>query len=160
MRTSLRSRSALSLFAVPAVILMLAGCMGSSPENSGPSESEGDASNNVTSDAEFNAARDAYDLKLAECMRGKGLEVADPKPGEGITESGPEFLEAASACSTEIGAPPTGGTPPSAAEMLETGQKEVKCFRKLGYEVDEPSLGQQYTLPDATDEDFETCLID
>ncbi|WP_173316360.1 hypothetical protein [Streptomyces fulvorobeus] len=47
-------------------------------------------------------------VELAECLRGKGLDVADPEPGKPLQLSGaagnPEAREAITACRTAVGA--------------------------------------------------------
>lgn len=56
-------------------------------------------------------------VKLAECLRGKGLNVADPEPGKPLQLTGaagdPKAREAITACRSAIGAgsasPSTGG---------------------------------------------------
>lgn len=56
-------------------------------------------------------------VALAACLRGKGLDVADPEPGKPLQLSGaansPEAREAITACRTSIGAG-TGSASPTA----------------------------------------------
>ncbi|WP_442790553.1 hypothetical protein [Nonomuraea sp. NBC_01738] len=42
-------------------------------------------------------------VEMARCLRGKGIEIADPKPGAGLTmpEGGDEVLKAMRACQAE-----------------------------------------------------------
>lgn len=58
-------------------------------------------------------------VALAKCLRGKGLDVADPEPGKPLQLSGaansPEAREAITACRTSIGAG-TGSASPTAGE--------------------------------------------
>ena len=78
--------TAIAGFAATAAILVtLAGCAAPA-ETSGPTSASGGEGASV-SDAAFQAARDAYDLELAQCLRDKGLDVKDPQPGQGIQES-------------------------------------------------------------------------
>jgi hypothetical protein len=148
------SRSAAGFAATAAILLTLAGCAG--PAEPAPSADSGGGT--VSSDAEFSAARDAYDLKLAQCLRGKGLDVKDPQPGQGIQESSPEIQEAASTCMREIGDPPVYESPMSDAELLETQLRWAECFRERGYETEDPKSGQVFVIPaDTTDEDLATC---
>jgi len=151
------SRSAAGFAATAALLLTLAGC--STPVSTGdaPAASAGTGGAAV-SEAEFSAARDAYDLLLAECLRGKGLDVKDPQPGQGIQESSEEINAAASACMSEIGDPPTAESPMSDVELLTTQLAWAQCFRDLGYGVAEPSIGQAFVIPDAaTDDEIAAC---
>lgn len=153
------ARPLAGLAAAGALLIALTGCTGS-PVTSTPPKSPGASTGSPVTDAEFSAARDAYDLELARCIRGKGLEVADPKPGEGIQESSPEIIEAGVACMDEIGDPPriAGGYKRDKAAVARE-LTEVKCFRKLGFEVEEPSLDLSYTVPEkATPEQVSQCI--
>lgn len=115
---------------------------------------------NQVSESEFSSARDAYDLKLAGCLREKGHDVKDPKPGEGIQESSAEINAAASECMAEIGDPPT--VAPSKQEAAKQRQRlldQVKCLREKGYEVEDPGSEMAFTIPeDAKQEDVDACF--
>jgi hypothetical protein len=151
------SRSAAGLAATAVILLTLAGCSAPADSTAAPGASGG-SGGSAASDAEFSAARDAYDLKLAQCIRGKGLDVKDPQPGQGIQESSEEINAAASICMKEIGDPPVFESPMDDSEILATHLKWAACFRELGYEVEEPVSGQAFVSPaDATDEDYATC---
>jgi hypothetical protein len=148
------SRSAAGLAATAAILLTLAGC--SAPADTG--NAPGGSGGSSASDAEWSAARDAYDLKLAQCMRDSGLDIKDPQPGQGIQESGDEVNAAASACMKELGDPPVFESTENDADILATHLTWAACFRELGYEVEEPVSGQAFVSPaDATDEDYATC---
>jgi hypothetical protein len=115
---------------------------------------------NQVSESDFSSARDAYDLKLAGCLRAKGLDVADPAPGKGIQESSPEINAAASKCMAELGDPPTV-TPSKAgkAELRKVQLKQTACLREKGYDVEDPTPDGALMVPeDATQEDIEACL--
>lgn len=146
-------RSAAALMAGAAIVLSFAGCASSADNAAGTSGGKA-----VSSDAEFSAARDAYDLKLAECMRGKGLDVKDPEPGRGIQESGEEFNAAASICMKELGDPPVYESPMSDSDALTMHLAWANCFRDRGFDVVDPQLGQVFVIPEnATDEDIAAC---
>jgi hypothetical protein len=148
-------RSATGLAASAALVFLLAGCA--------PSAESGDATGETggaktADEAEFSAARDAYDLKLAECLRGKGFDVKDPEPGMGIQESGEEINAAASICMQEIGDPPVPETTLSDAELHDLWLKQAECYRELGYNAVDPKPGEYFAIPEtATDEDIATC---
>ena len=152
MRTSSRFAAAVA----PAVtaLVLLAGC------TTAPASTTGDTTANAPAgEAGFQAARDAYDLELAQCLRDAGFDVKDPAPGQGITESLPGIEEAASACMTEIGDPPRPDAQVDETEMLNAMLKEAECLRDRGIEVDEPQLGEAFLVPaDATEEDIAACL--
>jgi hypothetical protein len=92
-------------------------------------------------------------------MRGRGLDVKDPAPGVGITESGPEVNAAASACMAEIGDPPVHEwTEEELAALQERYLAEAECFRDLGYDAEDPAPGEAITVPDGmSDADFLSC---
>ncbi|QYF73179.1 hypothetical protein [Cryobacterium sp. PAMC25264] len=149
------SRTLAGFAATAAILVTLAGCSAPAETNGPTSASGGDG---AVSDAAFQAARDAYDLKLAQCLRDKGLDVKDPEPGQGIQESSPEINEAASTCMTEIGDPPTFASSMSDAEALTLHLKWADCFRKAGFGVTEPTSGQAFVIPnDASDEVVAAC---
>jgi hypothetical protein len=148
-------RSATGLAASAALVFLLAGCA--------PSAESGDAAGETggaktADEAEFSAARDAYDLKLAECLRGKGFDVKDPEPGMGIQESSEEINAAASICMQEIGDPPVYESPLSDTELHEVYLALAECYRDLGYEVVDPRIGEAFVIPEtATDADMAAC---
>jgi hypothetical protein len=151
------SRSAAGLAATAAILLTLAGCSAPADSGNAPGASGGSGGSSA-SDAEFSAARDAYDLKLAQCLRDSGLDVKDPQPGQGIQESSEEINAAASICMKELGDPPVSESPMDDSEILATHLTWASCFRELGYEVEEPVTGQAFVSPaDATDEDYAAC---
>lgn len=152
MRTS--PRAAVGRAAVIAVALLLAGCS-AAPTTGGSGTTPEAPSGN----AGFSAARDAYDLKLAQCLRDAGFDVKDPQPGEGITETGEDLNAAASVCMAELGDPPRPDAQMDETEALNTMLGWAECLRERGIEVIEPKLGEAFVLPDdATDEDVEACI--
>ena len=152
MRTT--SRLAAALGPAIAVLVVLAGCTGA------PTDGPPDTSSNApTGDVAFQAARDAYDLKLAQCLRDAGFDVKDPAPGQGITETDPGLPEAASVCMKEIGEPPRADAQIDETEFLNTMLEWADCLRDRGLEVVEPELGQAFVMPsDASDEDVAACI--
>lgn len=158
MITSTRSRTIAAGFAATvAVLFALAGCSGAPSENSAPTSSSGAAASG--GEAEFQAARDAYDLKLAQCLRDAGFDVKDPVPGQGITEMSPDLNAAASVCMGELGDPPQSNAVVNKTDMLNDMLKLAECFRDRGLQVEEPRLGEAFLMPvDATEEDVAACV--
>lgn len=148
------ARSAHGFTAIVAATLILAGC------TAGPGSTGGaDASDAPAGNAGFQAARDAYDLKLAQCLRDAGFDVKDPQPGKGITETGEGLEAAASVCMRELGDPPRPDAQMDETEALEAMLVWADCLRDRGLEVVEPRLGEAFVLPDdATDEDVDACI--
>lgn len=155
MRISSR-RSAAGFAALLALALTMAGCSSAPTGDDRPPASDASAPD---TDAEFTAARDAYDLKLAQCLREAGFQVADPKPGQGITETGDDLNAAASVCMAELGDPPRFAGKIDPTEALNAMLVWADCLRDRGLEVEEPRLGEAFFLPvDATEEDVDACI--
>ncbi|GAB3604965.1 hypothetical protein GCM10027413_03740 [Conyzicola nivalis] len=149
-----------TLLATPALVIALAGCASASPDaaDQGQGNGSGGAAQQPTTNAEFEAARDAYDLKLAQCLRDQGLDVKDPLPGVGISEDSPEIREAFPTCSAEIGDPPSSAGIQATPEDLEKALAQAECLREMGYEIQEPTADDIGFIPaEVTNEDFETC---
>jgi hypothetical protein len=115
---------------------------------------------NQVSDSDFSSARDAYDLKLAGCLREKGFDVKDPAPGQGIQEASPEINAAASKCMAELGDPPSvAPSKEQEAEQREAQLKQTACLREKGYEVEDPSPNTPLSVPEnVTQKDLDTCF--
>jgi len=158
MSRSAMSRSAAGFAATAAILLTFAGCATAADTGGAPGASSSAGGGAPVSDAEFGAARDAYDLLLAECLRGEGFDIKDPAPGQGIQETSDEINEAASTCMREIGDPPVSESAMSDVELLTAQLAWAQCFRELGYGVAEPSIGQAFVIPDtATDDEIAAC---
>jgi hypothetical protein len=147
--------SAAALAASAALVFMLAGCAPSA-ETDGAADNTGGGT--TSGEAEFSAARDAYDLKLAECLRDKGLDVKDPEPGMGIQESSEEITAVASICMQEIGDPPVYDSPLSDTELHDAYLEQAECYRQLGHNAVDPQAGEVLVIPEtATDQDIAEC---
>ena len=152
------SRSLLTaLVATPMLLLALAACSTGGASSAAPSEA---SAGNQAAEGEIDAARDAYDLKLVECIRGKGFDIADPKPGEGFDSTDPDVRAAGLDCMTEIGDPPTArGVRMTPAEQMKGLLEDVDCLRKKGYTVEDPTVETGFTMPDeVTDADLNACV--
>jgi hypothetical protein len=118
----------------------------------------GTSAEQPATDAEFSAARDAYDRKLAQCFRDRGLDVKDPLPGGGIVEDTPEIRDAYPGCAEEIGDPPTNAGMTLTPEQLDELLERAKCLRDKGYDIQEPTTTDPGFIPaEVSDEDFEIC---
>ncbi|MDA0634970.1 hypothetical protein OUY22_16230, partial [Nonomuraea sp. MCN248] len=106
-------------------------------------------------------------LKWAQCMRENGVDVPDPKPGEGIRMTlGPgtekKLEQAQKAC--EQWQPPAGGRP--RAESDGELREIAACMRRNGVEdFPDPEGGRVHITKDVGDDpDFEaaqrTCQKD
>lgn len=145
---------AIGCIAAAGAMFMLTGCTAGAP-NPGTSPS---SSARGSSAAKLDSARDAYDLKLAQCLRSKGLDVKDPQPGQGIRENSPGIRAAASECMREIGAPPTNLTSEDEKKIAASYLKSAKCFRERGYDVPDPAPKQALVVPErASDSDVAAC---
>jgi hypothetical protein len=145
----------LSLVIGAAVLLIgLPACGAVSSQSA---EHSAGGSNTVT-DENFSAERDKYDLKLAGCLREKGFDVKDPRPGEGITEDSPGIREAASTCMKELGDPPTPAIKPGSAEYTQQQRAFISCLRERGIEITEPKQDEALSIPESvTEEDLAVC---
>lgn len=152
--TRIRRSKIAALCAVPALVLLMAGCA----SVAGSGTEKADAA--PMSDEEYSAAVDAFDLKVAQCLRDKGFDVKDPKPGEGILENLPGINEAGTACYEELGGRPSKGEePPSDEETMKTMLKTAECLREKGYEVVDPTLKTGLQVPETvTQADLDICF--
>ncbi|WP_210491923.1 hypothetical protein [Patulibacter sp. SYSU D01012] len=146
--------------AVAAGAFFVAGCGSGSPSDGGAQTPEKAPAGTHVSERDFSSARDAYDLKVARCLRGKGFDVKDPQPGKGIQESSPEIDAAGSDCMHEIGDPPAVQlTKAQEAKRQQTALEEAACLRAKGYDVQDPTADSALAVPpDAKDADVDACL--
>lgn len=105
-----------------------------------------------------------YQLAFAECLRSRGVDVADPSDGgQSITQADEAFLDAAVACQAQIGPPParggqSGGDGPSEATLRDEHLEIAACLREHGVDVPDPGPGEDLAVPsDVPAEAFETC---
>jgi hypothetical protein len=98
-------------------------------------------------DAQANAEDAALDY--AKCMREHGVDVPDPKPGEGgfgiqIQSSDPQenekFQDAQDACGDILQKAIPEGDRPDSAEMRDKLHEMTECLRDKGYDVPEPQV--------------------
>jgi hypothetical protein len=131
----LRTRGALAAFPL-VMALALTGCGGEEKE-SGVAGAGGKASQAAKGG---DLSRDEMNVKFAACMRKNGVEMEDPKPGQGpriMVTGGPEAgqkMEKAQAACKEF-APPQNAGPGGDKAMQERGRKFAECMRKNGVEA-------------------------
>jgi hypothetical protein len=98
-------------------------------------------------DAQANAEDAALDY--AKCMRDHGVDVPDPKPGQGgfgiqIRSSDPQenakFQDAQDACGDILQKAIPEGDRPDPAEMRDKLHQMTECLRNKGYDVPEPQV--------------------
>ena len=88
-----------------------------------------------------------YALEHARCMREHGIDVPDPKPGQGIIMNGsvanPEELERATrACERELGKPPMPElSAKDQREFREAALRHARCMREHGIDFPDPTFG-------------------
>ncbi|MGH8792557.1 MAG: hypothetical protein ACRDXX_07925 [Stackebrandtia sp.] len=155
----MRIRTRAALAALPlALLLALTGC---NSDEGGDAAKDGGESDAPLSEEEIYEAN----LKYAECLRDNGLDVEDPKPGEGLQvqvegEEEQEIADAAmKACEEHA---PEGGAP--SEEEQEEEREEMleyaKCMRDNGVEdFADPKPGEGINIDEdvAGDPDFEAA---
>ncbi|GAA2433330.1 hypothetical protein GCM10010191_54400 [Actinomadura vinacea] len=140
----LRTRGALA--ALPLVLaLSLAGCGGEEKESGIPQGGNGTAGGGKNAAAGMSPEDRA--VKFAECMRKNGIDMEDPKPGQGIQLRGnkgdeQQMKKAQEACRQYDPMAQQSGKPDPEAE--ERGRKFAECMRKNGVEkFPDPEPGQR-----------------
>lgn len=149
----LKNRTTLTLAATAALVIgVLSGC--SAPPSTPNSPNETPSADGF----------EEYQLAFAQCMRDSGFDVPDPTGGgmeiaQGGDEAG--FIEAADACSTELGDPPVaeGSDPMNDEERIAESIEIAECFRENGIDVPDPKTGELLSIPlDAPQEVLEECF--
>jgi hypothetical protein len=136
-----------ALMAMALVSLVFAGC------------GEGDGSEGGQSDQE---RLYEYALNTAECMRGHGIDMPDPRPGRGLDITGdvnPERFELARrACREELGEPPVPElSNEQRDEFRQAALKYARCMRAHGIDIPDPTYDTngelQITMATGVDDD-------
>lgn len=89
------------------------------------------------------AASEESSLEFAECMRGHGVEVEDPKPGKSVDVGGrsdPKTRKALAACNGKLG---DSGQEVSAEEDEEINEGALafsRCMRGDGIDMGDPEI--------------------
>ncbi|TDC82683.1 hypothetical protein [Actinomadura sp. 7K507] len=142
------------LAALPlALTLTLAGCGGDDEDDTGVA-SAGGAQQEEAAGGGDKLSKDEMGVKFAQCMRENGIQMEDPKPGEGIkiqSKGGPEkraaMERAMEACRKYN--PQANASGPPDPEQQERGRKFAECMRENGVEkFPDPKPGQRGIMID------------
>lgn len=83
-------------------------------------------------------------LEFAECMRGHGVEMEDPKPGQNISVGGdqndPKTKQALAACNGKLAKVAQETTPEEDVEFREGWLAFTECMREEGIELADPEF--------------------
>jgi hypothetical protein len=121
-----------AVMAVAVTSLVLAACGGDGGSGSGKSDQE---------------RMEEYALENAECLRRHGVDVPDPKPGQGLLmdsrDVNPQKFERAQrACERELGKPPVPElSEEEQREFREAALKFARCMRAEGIDMKDPTFG-------------------
>jgi hypothetical protein len=121
-----------ALMAVAVTSLALAACGGDEGSGGGKSNRE---------------EMEEYALRNAECLRQHGIDVPDPKPGQGLLMDNrdvnqAEFERAQRACEKKLGKPPVPElSEQQQREFREAALKFARCMRAQGIDMDDPKFG-------------------
>jgi hypothetical protein len=91
------------------------------------------------------AAREEAGLEFAECMRAHGVEMADPKPGQGSIEIGgdqtsPTTVKAEAVCNGKLDQVAQEASPEEDEEFREGWLAFTECMRGEGIELADPEF--------------------
>ncbi|MFJ6655708.1 hypothetical protein ACIQNG_04995 [Streptomyces sp. NPDC091377] len=164
-----RTRTRAALVALPlAAVLALTGCGGNDGGDGGVASAGGDRKGGNSTGAEPGLGQEETAQKFAECMRENGVDMADPKPGEGfdLDMDGVDRSKAEKAMEACRQYEPVenGANDRVGKETEERLRKYAQCMRKNG--VDDfpdpiPGGGLQMDRSLQDDPDFkkadETC---
>ncbi|MFB4319607.1 hypothetical protein [Actinomadura sp. 21ATH] len=141
----LRTRGALAAFPL-VMALALTGCGGDEKDSGVATVSGGKQTQAAGGDG---LTADQRNVKFAECMRKNGVDMEDPKPGEGpriMVTGGPkqgEVMEKAQQACKQY-APQQNAGPGGDKQAEERGRKFAECMRKNGVEnFPDPEPGQR-----------------
>ncbi|MEU8524497.1 MULTISPECIES: hypothetical protein [Streptomyces] len=162
-RTRTRTRTPALLAALPlaALALALTACT-SGEEGTGSASANGGSKGPTSNAAAPGQSRDEMNVKYAQCLRKQGLDVADPKPGQGIglsidgsnREKADKALEACRSFAPPAPADQNDGKDRKA--MLDL----ARCMRENGVaDFADPKEGQGIDIgpAQAEDPDFENA---
>jgi len=132
--TRIVTRTAAALACAVCAVGLMTGCSQGSK-----ADSASEASASATSG-------DDYLLKMAKCMRDKGIDVSDPDANGNVQFPDNEAAtKAAQECEQIVG--PAPGTEDLAKpETQQDLVKAAECLRKEGYDVPDPEAGKGIQL--------------
>ncbi|QFG24426.1 hypothetical protein [Actinomadura sp. WMMB 499] len=137
----LRTRGVLATLPL-ALALALTGCGGDGEDGSGVASAGGEAAAGTGAGAGAGAGKslspEEMGVKFAQCMRENGVQMEDPKPGQGlkITSKGADraTMEKAQEACREFNPMAEGGGAPD-PEAQERARKHAECMRENGVEA-------------------------
>ncbi len=124
-----------------AVALCAIGLVACGGGSSGGSSAGGSGANSGSH--ENVADEEETQLEFARCMRGQGIEVEDPKPGESlvIEDSGdPATKEAIADCDHRLGIAGQELSPEEGEEFKEGWLAFAQCVREHGVDMADPEF--------------------
>ncbi|MFV2179869.1 hypothetical protein ACFHW2_01285 [Actinomadura sp. LOL_016] len=161
----LRTRGVLATLPL-ALALALTGCGGDGEDGSGVASAGGDtaAGAGAGAGAEPSLSPEEMGVKFAQCMRENGVQMEDPKPGQGMHLSAKGIdkgvMEKAQEACREFNPMEEGGGKPD-PEAQERARKHAECMRENGVEAfPDPKPNQRGIRIDAKvgeDPDFEAA---
>ncbi|MFE7512800.1 hypothetical protein ACFU8I_16520 [Streptomyces sp. NPDC057540] len=153
-----RTPARFAALSLAALALTLTAC-GSGADGTGVASANG-GTRSATADAGAGLSRDEMNVRYARCLRQQGLDVADPKPGQGIGLSvdganKDKADRAVEACRS--------AAPPAPADQDDSKDRRAmldlaRCMRENGVaEFADPKEGQGIDIgpAQAEDPDFE-----
>lgn len=158
----MRRLTRVTLAALPLALALLLGGCGS--EDDGVEVASAGGGSEETEASEPSLTPHEMGVKFAQCMRENGIDMDDPKPGEGVkmTSTGVDqaVMEAAQEACREYN-PQQNAGPEQQAEMAERGRQFAQCMRDNGVEAfQDPDPNQPGIRIDksvADDPDFEAA---
>ena len=131
--TRILTRAATVLTCAVCAVGLMAGC------------SQGSKADSASASASATSGDD-YLLKMAQCMRDKGIDVSDPDSNGNMQfPENDAAYKAAEECEKTVG--PAPGTEDLAKpETQQDLVKAAECLRKEGYDVPDPEAGKGLQL--------------
>ncbi|MFF8599807.1 hypothetical protein ACF065_11530 [Streptomyces sp. NPDC015232] len=128
---------------------------GVASDNGGASASAGSSAGSGSASASPGGTRQDQLVAFARCMREKGVEVADPAPGDENVQLPPgtkgdaRTQEALAACQGLLGA---GGKENTDASAQDKAVRLARCLRDKGLDVADPEPGKPLQLSGAAND--------
>ena len=132
--TRIVTRTAAALACAVCAVGLMTGC------------SQGSKADSASGASASATSADDYLLKMAKCMRDKGIDVSDPDANGNVQFPETEAAtKAAQECEQIVG--PAPGTEDLAKpETQQDLVKAAECLRKEGYDVPDPEAGKGIQL--------------
>jgi hypothetical protein len=139
------------LFPLTVGVLLLGACSGGQDHTGVASMTSGGPTGVASASAGASGDQQQRALEWAKCMRGNGLDVPDPQPGQGLPLPGdpndPKIQQAIAACKQYQPAPNINADDPAVKQQMAD---YAKCMREHGVDMQDPGAGL-VKLPDMSD---------